>query len=130
MRFSSATAAIAAVLILTTSSADARPSRVPAKKLHATATAYCDRGHTKDGTPVHNGVIAADPRVLPLGSVVHVEVPETGLTGVYTVNDTGSAVKGRIIDIFMWSCRRAKQFGRRRAIVHVLTRGALAVAMR
>jgi 3D (Asp-Asp-Asp) domain-containing protein len=122
---------VAAVLILTTSSVDARPRRAGAQRLQATATAYCDRGETKDGTPVHPGVIAADPRVLPLGSVVHIHVPETGLTGVYTVNDTGSAVKGRIVDIFMWSCRRAKQFGRRRAIVHVLTRGApLTVAMR
>jgi len=92
-------------------------------RLLAKATAYCDRGLTKDGTPVHEGVIAADPRVLPLGSVVHLQVPELSLSGTFTVRDTGSAVKGRIVDIFMWSCRRAKWFGRRDAIVRVLTRG-------
>lgn len=114
-----------------TSPVDARPSRAQAQRLRATATAYCDRGETKDGTPVHTGVVAADPRVLPLGSVVRIEVPDTGLSGIYTVNDTGSAVKGRIVDIFMWSCRRARQFGRRSAIVHVLTRGVpVSVAMR
>ncbi len=122
MRLSLATTVAAAVLTITASFADAKPHR-DHTRLRATATAYCQRGETKDGTPVHSGVIAADPRVLPLGSVVHVEVPEVGISGVFTVNDTGGAVKGRIIDIFMPSCRRAKQFGRRAAMVLVLRRG-------
>jgi 3D (Asp-Asp-Asp) domain-containing protein len=131
MRLSSAMALVVALLTIAASSVDAKPLRGSPQRLRATATAYCQRGETKDGTPVHNGVLAADPRVLPLGSVVRLEVPDVGLSGIYTVNDTGSAVKGRIIDIFMWSCARAKRFGRRSAIVHVLMRGApLALAMR
>jgi 3D (Asp-Asp-Asp) domain-containing protein len=115
-------AVLAAVLVIAQCSiAAANPQ--PVSRLSATATAYCDRGITKDGTPVHEGIVAADPRVLPLGSVVHVHVPELSLSGVFTVRDTGSAVKGRIVDIFMWSCGRAKLFGRRSAIVSVLTRG-------
>src|SRR5262245_53096762 len=115
---------LATVLLLAPlSAAHAKPGRQLQTRLSATATAYCDRGITKDGTPVHEGVVAADPRVLPLGSVVHVHVPELALSGVFTVRDTGSAVKGRIVDIFMWSCSRAKLFGRRHATVRVLTRG-------
>jgi 3D (Asp-Asp-Asp) domain-containing protein len=116
---------LALVMLFATSSiASATPPTARAQHLNATATAYCDRGVTKDGTPVHEGIIAADPRVLPLGSIVHVHVPELAISGIFTVRDTGSAVKGRIVDIFMWSCRRAKWFGRRDAIVRVLTRGA------
>lgn len=130
MRLSSAMTLVVTLLTVAPSSVDARPLHHSAQ-LRATATAYCQRGETKDGTPVHPGVLAADPRVLPLGSVVRLEVPEVGLAGIYTVNDTGSAIKGHIIDIFMWSCAHAKRFGRRSAIVHVLTRGApLALAVR
>ena len=116
-----------ALLAAVRSPVEAAPKNAAAR-LHATATAYCQRGLTKDGTPVHEGVIAADPRVLPLGTVVHLHVPELSLSGTYTVRDTGSAIKGRIVDIFMSSCRRAKWFGRRNAIVRVLTRGELRMA--
>ena len=42
-------------------------------------------------------------------------------SGIYTVRDTGSAVKGRRIEIFMQSCTRAKRFGRRPVLVKVVT---------
>ena len=91
---------LALVMLFATSSiASATPPTARAQHLNATATAYCDRGVTKDGTPVHEGIIAADPRVLPLGSIVHVHVPELAISGIFTVRDTGSAVKGRIVDI-------------------------------
>lgn len=124
MRLPSAVVAVA-LLLVTASSIDAKPRRAPARRLRATATAYCQQGQTKDGTRVHPGVIAADPRVLPLGSVVHVLVEDVGLEGVYTVNDTGGLVKGRHVDIYMPSCARAKRFGRRTATVRVVSQPPL-----
>ena len=47
--------------------------------------------------------IAVDPKVIPLGSKVYIEFPSPyeGFSGVYTARDTGSAIKGNIIDLFM-----------------------------
>lgn len=47
--------------------------------------------------------IAVDPNVIPLGSQVKITFPEpyTHFNGIYTANDTGSAIKGKKIDIFM-----------------------------
>ena len=51
--------------------------------------------------------IAVDPNVIPLGSQVKITFPEpyTHFNGVYTANDTGSAIKGKKIDIFMGDFR-------------------------
>jgi len=35
--------------------------------------------------------------------------------------DTGSAIKGRDLDIFMASCARARRFGKRVVLVRVLS---------
>lgn len=83
------------------------------------ATAYSLRGRTRSGATVKRGVIAADPRVLPIGTVVHLKAGEN-YTGVYTVHDTGGAIKGRIIDIWMPSSREARRFGRQRVKLVVL----------
>lgn len=69
-------------------------------------TAYCDQGLTKMGTPVRVGVCAVDPDVIGLGSTVKVE----GL-GAFKAEDTGSKVKGRVIDIYIPDCEKAKEFG-------------------
>ncbi len=82
------------------------------------ASAYSLRGRTRSGTHVRRGVIAADPRVLPLGTVVQLQAGHH--SGVYTVHDTGGAIKGRRIDIWMPSTREARRFGRRRVKLVVL----------
>lgn len=76
-----------------------------------TATAYCLKGRTAMGHGVRRGIIAADPRVLRLGS--NVIVNGGSYTGTYLVSDTGSRVKGKKIDIWMPSCAEARRFGRR-----------------
>lgn len=43
--------------------------------------------------------------------------------GTYTVTDTGAAVKGHDVDIFMTSCAAAKRFGKRLVTARVLKRG-------
>lgn len=85
------------------------------------ATAYCLRGKTASGRYVRRGIVAADPRILRLGTRIHM----TGgrYTGNYLVADTGGKIKGRILDIWVPSCREARNWGRRTVYVKVLSKG-------
>jgi 3D (Asp-Asp-Asp) domain-containing protein len=85
------------------------------------ATAYCDFGITKSGALTAEGLVAADPDVLPLGSVIHVDAGK--YRGVYQVMDTGALVKGRIIDIYIPGLEAATEFGRQKVQVTVLHYG-------
>jgi len=84
-----------------------------------TATAYCLKGRTALGHGVRRGIIAADPRVLPLGSRINIG---GGYAGTYLVSDTGSRVRGKRLDIWMPSCSEARRFGRRSVSVDYLGR--------
>jgi 3D (Asp-Asp-Asp) domain-containing protein len=86
------------------------------------ATAYNYGTTTASGTRVQQGrTIAVDPRVIPLGTKVKIVSPtHPHLNGVYTAEDTGGAVKGNIIDIYMSSYDRAIEFGRRTIYVEIL----------
>lgn len=92
------------------------------------ATAYSLRGRTASGKFVSQGIIAADPRFLPLGSRVHVQAG--AWSGEYLVADTGSAIKGRKIDIWTPSTREAMRFGRRTVKLTVLSYGGKRAAAR
>jgi 3D (Asp-Asp-Asp) domain-containing protein len=95
----------------------------PGARMVFEATAYCKGHTTKSGVRVQAGIAAADPRVLPLGSVIQVGgVPEQ-YKGIYTVLDTGPEVKGREIDVYIWSCYDALAFGRRKIELTVLRLG-------
>src|ERR1044071_4063993 len=83
------------------------------------ATAYSLRGRTASGMYVSRGLIAADPRHLPLGTRVRIEAGPW--SGEYVVADTGGAIKGRIVDIWTPSSREAMQFGRRTIKLTVLS---------
>jgi 3D (Asp-Asp-Asp) domain-containing protein len=84
------------------------------------ATAYSLRGRTASGRQVARGVIAADRRVLPIGTRVRLEAGQ--YSGEYVVADTGGAVRGRKIDIWVPSTGEAMRFGRRAVKLTVLTR--------
>lgn len=75
------------------------------------ATAYCLSGRTAMGHGVRRGIIAADPRVLKLGSRVYVNAG--AWSGTYLVSDTGGAIKGKKVDIWVPNCSEARRFGRR-----------------
>lgn len=88
------------------------------------ATAYTSRcdgciGITKTGIDVRNTIynekgqriIAVDPNVIPLGSLVEVRL-ENGQTFVAEAADTGGAIKGKRIDILVETKKQAYQFGR------------------
>jgi len=85
------------------------------------ATAYSLRGRTASGKPVAKGLIAADPRHLPLGSRVRLEAGT--YSGEYLVADTGTMVRGRRIDIWTPTSREAMRFGRRTVKLTVLSLG-------
>jgi 3D (Asp-Asp-Asp) domain-containing protein len=89
------------------------------------ATAYCKGQTTASGVPVRAGIAAADPKVLPLGSIIRVagEAIHPKYHGVYSVLDTGPLIKGQRLDLYIWSCYEALDFGRRGVEVTVLRRG-------
>lgn len=60
-------------------------------------------------------VIAVDPSVIPLGSIVEVE----GM-GTYIAGDTGGAINGRIIDIHFPTLGEALSWGRRQVNIRIL----------
>ena len=105
---------------------DARAFSMPdedlAEPMTFQATAYSLKGRTRSGAGVRRGVVAADPRVLPLGSVVQIKAGK--YTGVYTVHDTGGRIKGNIIDVWVPDKHEARQFGRRKIQLQVLKLGA------
>lgn len=91
--------------------ASTRATNAGASRGKFSATAYCLKGRTAMGHGVRRGIIAADPRVLRLGS--RVVLNGGGYSGSYLVSDTGSRIKGKKIDIWMPSCSEARRFGRR-----------------
>jgi 3D (Asp-Asp-Asp) domain-containing protein len=95
-------------------------SSKPSRRLTVSATAYCQNGTTKSGEQTRPGIVAADPRVLPMGTRLRINGLRQPDTVVYKVSDTGSEIKGREIDIYMPSCGDAIRFGRQRIEVHVL----------
>ncbi len=85
------------------------------------ATAYSLRGRTATGISPSKGIIAADPRLLPLGSRVRLEAGS--YSGEYLVADTGGAVRGRRIDIWTPTSHEAMRFGRRTIKLTILSFG-------
>jgi len=96
---------------------------VPGARLDFSATAYCKGKTTASGLEVRTGIAAADDSILPVGSVVNVATDNARYNGVYTIMDTGPAVQGRVLDLYMWSCKEALAFGRRSVQVTVLRLG-------
>lgn len=123
--------------------AHAEPKRQPAvsrgsnyvgqaQTFEATAyTAYCAgctgitrTGHDLRASVYEDGrrVIATDPRVVPLGSIVRVTLAD-GTTFEAVASDTGGLIKGAIIDIAHETKAEARQFGRQTVEVRMIRRG-------
>ncbi|WP_446899709.1 3D domain-containing protein [Clostridium sp. LBM24168] len=81
----------------------------------ANATAYCNGGITASGMSTRRGIIAVDPRVIPIGSRVYVEG-----YGYAIAADTGGAIRGNRIDLFFPSSSEAHNWGMRSVKVHIL----------
>ena len=94
------------------------------REIYVTATAYtasCSgcSGTTATGVNLHANpgakVIAVDPSVIPLGSKVYVEG-----YGYAIAADTGGAIKGNKIDVFIASKQDAYQWGRKTVKIKIL----------
>lgn len=101
-----------------------RGSFVRKRTLTMTATAYdpgprsCGpraTGRTAIGMRAGYGVVAVDPRTIPLRSKLYIEG-----YGYAVAGDTGGAIKGKRIDLGHNSYREALRFGRKKVRVHVL----------
>jgi len=90
------------------------------KPQNFTATAYALHGRTASGTHTRRGIIAADRRVLPMGTRVRVDAGN-GHSGEYVVADTGGAIKGSKIDIWVPSNGEAMRFGKRKVKLTVMS---------
>jgi 3D (Asp-Asp-Asp) domain-containing protein len=115
--------AVTAAVLLCTTACAGRPPRHPQPPTRSNpfvATAYCQGIVTASGARVRQGIVAADPAVLPLGTVIRVEGLERRYNREYHVLDTGRSVRGREIDVYMRDCKEAVRFGRRRAIVSIV----------
>ena len=84
------------------------------RQLTVSATCYCLTGSTASGLPVGPGIIATDPSVIPLGTRLFVPGYGKGVAA-----DTGSAVQGNTIDLWVASCAQASAYGRRTVTITI-----------
>jgi 3D (Asp-Asp-Asp) domain-containing protein len=95
----------------------------PGARLRFNASAYCTGEITASGLPPRTGIAAADPDVLPSGSIIEISRVGAQFDGIYTIMDTGPVVRGRLLDIYVRSCAEASTFGRKPVQVLVLRLG-------
>ncbi|MCR5834715.1 MAG: peptidoglycan-binding protein [Selenomonadaceae bacterium] len=90
------------------------------KVIHVEATAYSSKqpglsAYTSTGVPCRRGVIAVDPKVIPLGTKVF--IPGYGYA---VAADIGSAIRGSKIDVAFDSIDECRQFGRKKIKVYLV----------
>ena len=101
------------------------------KRIECVATAYDDSaqsqgkwaGQTATGRKPAYGVIAVDPKVIPLNSQLYIESADGGQSWVYgfaVAGDTGGAIKGNKVDLFYNTREQCYNFGKRNCIVYIL----------
>ncbi len=100
------------------------------KMLTVKATAYDtspeeNGGYTTTctGMPLGYGIVAVDPRVIPLGTMLYIESTDDGESWSYgycIAADVGGAIKGNRVDLCYYTQTECRRFGRRTANVYVL----------
>lgn len=80
-----------------------------------TASCYGCTGIAANGMRAGHGIVAVDPRIIPLGSRLYIPGYGRAVAG-----DTGGAIQGRRIDLGFNSLVDALRFGRRAITVYVL----------
>lgn len=79
-------------------------------------------GITATGIKAKKGVIAVDPRVIPLGTRVYIEIPgKTPDYGYAVAADVGGGIKGNRVDLYYEGKAEAMNFGRRNVKVYILS---------
>lgn len=92
----------------------------------AKMTAYADgvggvpkNAKTASGTPTRWGVVAVDPKIVPLGSTLTIE----GYEGVFVAEDTGGGIKGPAIDLWLPNSGEARTYGTQYRRVTIVREG-------
>lgn len=87
------------------------------KMMMAESTAYTSApgARTASGKVARVGLVAVDPKVIPLGTKLFIEG-----YGYAEAADTGGAVKGNIVDVYFNSTSECRQWGRRDVKVYIL----------
>lgn len=91
--------------------------------MRASAYTYGEDGGnvTATGIRPYKGIVAVDPKVIPLGTKLYIETADGSYVyGTAVAADTGSAIKGNKIDLFLESESACNRFGRRTVNVYVL----------
>ncbi len=90
--------------------------------MNMVATAYCPNrccgsssGRTATGRRAEYGIVAVDPRVIPLGTTLYID-----RYGFAIAADTGRKIKGSRIDLCFPTHREASRFGRKTVKVLLL----------
>ena len=113
-RWAAFVAVLVGMLVTAGGSALGQPQAPQAYRLKVDAVAYYLPGKTALGVPVRRGVVAVDPKLIPLGTKLHVPGYGPGLAA-----DVGHAIKGRIIDLWFPSTARARAWGRRTVTITI-----------
>lgn len=96
------------------------------KLIEVTATAYTTerwkRKTTATGAVARYGMVAVDPKVIPLGTKLYITSLDgkSWIYGTAVAADTGGSIKGNKIDLFFNTHNECISFGRRKAKVYIL----------
>lgn len=98
------------------------------KKLECQFTAYSynETGPslTASGAKARVGYVAVDPKVIPMHSYLYVVLNNGFVYGYCYAKDTGGAIKGNIVDVFLPSDTDTSYFGRQWGTVYVISSGS------
>jgi len=70
---------------------------------------------TATGKEIKGGMVAVDPRVIPLGTKIEIKD-----MGIFIAEDTGEKIKGNRIDIYFNTKKEAKEFSRKGIWVRII----------
>lgn len=101
-------------MVMAVGSALGQPAAKGSYRLKVDAVAYHLPGRTALGVRVRKGVVAVDPKLIPLGTRLHVPGYGPGLAA-----DVGYTIKGRIIDLWFPTTAAARKWGRRTVTITV-----------
>src|SRR5947209_6605974 len=97
-------------------------ARHPSGTTRFEASANSVEGITAKGTHARDGIVAADPTILPLGSRIRVS-GAGAYSGVYVVTDIVFFEQKTAYEMYLLNNAEAKRFGRKTVSVRVLSRG-------
>ena len=96
------------------------------RTFRAKMTAYADgvggvplNARTATGTRTRPGVVAVDPRFIPLGSLMRIE----GFDGLFIAEDVGGAIRGPMLDVWLADPAAARSFGIQYRLITVTREG-------